>query len=348
MKDPMDRRSFLGGIAAGAAAVTASQEALGQHRTATGPSNFRATPPAGFTPMTIPGRVVRVNKAGSLRPGGLFPRPEAARAMVHRAVQELSGQPDMAQAWRAFVHPSDRVAIKVNGLGLRNMSSNKETVEAIVEGVIAAGVPAAQVSIYEQWDGFLSCTRLNARGLPAGVRLLTHGGTRLSAETRVASGRTWYATALLEATAVIGVPLVKDHSLCGFTGAMKNMTHGSIKNPEAFHRHLCSPQIAELFAHDAIRSRSRLHVMDAFKALYHGGPRDNPSHRVPFEAVMVSTDPVALDRIGAEIVDQLRTAHHMTTLAQRGLPPRYLESAQTLGLGISDRARIDLRVTTMT
>lgn len=344
----MERRAFLGTVAAGAAAL-ATRDALAQRRgEAQGPTNYVSTPPAGFTPMSIPGRVVRVNKPGSLRRGGLFPQPEAAQQMVDRAVIELSGRGDLAQAWRAFVHPADRVAIKVNGLGLRNMASNKETVEAIVHGVMAAGVPAENITVYDQWDGFLSATRVSQRALPAGVRVACHNGVHLSAETRVASGRTWFAEALMQSTAVIGVPLIKDHSLCGFTGAMKNLTHGSIKNPEAFHRHLCSPQIAELFSHDAIRSRVRLHVMDAFKAVYHGGPRDNPEHRVPFEAVFASTDAVALDRVGSDIVDQLRAQNHMTSLERRGLPPRYIDHAATLGLGVADRARIDTRVVNLT
>lgn len=347
----LDRRHFLGSVAAVGTVALAANEALAQRQRNEPPAGpapaFAATPPAGFTPMSAPGKVVRVNKAGSLRPGGLFPKPEDARAMVNRAVIELSGRSDLAQAWRAFIHPNDRVAIKVNGLGLRNMASNKEVVEAIVEGLITAGVPATQITVYDQWDSFLAATRVSARSLPAGVRVMCHNGTRLSPDTRVPSGRTRYALPLLEATAVIGVPLIKDHSLCGFTGALKNMTHGSIVNPEAFHRHLCSPQIAELFHHDAIRTRSRLHIMDAFKAVYHGGPRDNPEHRVPMEAILVSTDPVALDRVGSDIVDQLRRQHRMTTLEQRGLPPRYIDEAARLGLGVADRARIETRIITL-
>ncbi len=347
MSQDLDRRHFLTTVAAGtAAAVAVTQDAEAQRRTpATAPAvDFAATRPAGFTPLSRPGQIVRVNKPGSLRPGGLFPKPEDARAMVNRAVIELSGRPDLASAWRAFIHPTDRVAIKVNGLGLRNMASNKEVVEAIAEGLVAAGVPTANIVVYDQWDSFLRSTRVSTRGLPSGVRMVSHNGTALAPETRVPSGRTQYARALIDATAVIGVPLIKDHSLCGFTGALKNMTHGSIKNPEAFHRHLCSPQIAELYNHDAIKSRMRLHIMDGFKAVYHGGPRDNPEHRVALECVLASTDPVALDRVGADIVDQLRVAHRMGTLEARGLPPRYIDVAGTMGLGVSDRTRIQTRI----
>lgn len=362
MSNELERREFLVGTAtaAGVLAITGTalaQEAptvangvitSGRDRGMAAPGALAATRPAGFTPMTTQGRVVKVTQAGSLGRGGLFPRPEAAQAMVDRAVKELTSETDLGRAWGKFVHPTDRVGIKVNGLGLRNMASNKETVVAIINGVIASGVPAANIIVYDQWQGFLGATRLARRDVPAGVRLLTHNNAILGRETRIPSGRTQYAQALLDCTAIIGVPLIKDHSLSGFTGAMKNMTHGSIKNPEDFHRHQCSPQIAELYNHEAIRSRVRLHVMDAFKVLYDRGPQDNPAARVPYESIFVSTDPVALDRLGAEIVDEHRTRNRMQTLARRGTPPNYIEQAQGLGLGISDRARINVQAVTLT
>ena len=354
MSQRIDRRHFLAGTAAGAGALAlhgkkAQAQAAAAPAAAGGANaSLAATAPTGFTPFSAPGVVVRVHRANSMRPGGLFPTQAAADAMVDRAVMELTGQHDVAAAWRQLVHPNDRVGIKTNGLGLRNIASNKETVLAIVRGVIAAGVPANQVWVYDQWNGFLMATRLTRRDLPAGVQMRTHNNHDLGRETRVASGRTQYALPLLEATAIIGVPLVKDHSLSGFTGAMKNMTHGSIRNPEDFHRHQCSPQIAELYAHEAIRSRTRVHVMDAFKVLYDGGPQDNANAREVYEHVFMSTDPVALDRLGATLVDEYRTRNHMQSIAQRGDAARYIEHAAQLGLGVADPARITTRDVTVT
>jgi uncharacterized protein (DUF362 family) len=340
----MDRREFLAGAAVGASSLAlAAEEAAAQSAA----PNYAATRPAGFTPFAQSGKVVRVTKPGSMRPGNLFPKVEDAAQMVERAVKELTGESTLAGAWRKFVHPSDTVGIKVNGLGLRNMASNKEVVYAIVNGVIAAGVPAANIVVLEQWSGFLSATRVARSEMPAGVRTHVHAGSDLSAETRVPSGRTRYSRGLLNCTAIIGVPLVKDHSLSGFTGAMKNLTHGLVKNPEDFHRNRDgvnnrNSNIPDLYAHDAIKSRARVHIMDAFKVLYDRGPQDNPAARVVVESVMASTDPVAIDRIGTEMVDAQRTAHNMRTLERSGRPVRYLERAETMGLGTADRARINL------
>ena len=352
MRTPVDRRQFLVGAGAAGGAALVDRTALAQHRHAAAPAapaaSLAATLPSGFTPFAAPGVVVKVHRANSLRPGGLFPTPEAATVMVDRAICELTGQPDIARAWRQLVHPSDRVGVKTNGLALRNMASNKETILAIIHGVVAAGVPASQIVVYDQWVSFLGATRLSRRDVPDGVRLLTHLNRDLGPETRVASGATQYCRPLLDCTAIIGVPLIKDHSLSGFTGAMKNMTHGSIRNPEDFHRHQCSPQIAELYAHEAIRSRVRVHVMDAFKVLYDGGPQDNAAARVPYEAIFASTDPAAIDRIGATIVDEHRTRNRMQTITQRGDGPRYIDHAAQLGLGVSDPARITVRTVDLT
>ena len=81
------------------------------HLAAPAAPSFTATPPTGYTPMTLPGKVVRVNKAGSLRPGNLYPKPDAAKEMVHRAVMELSGRSTMADAGRAFVHHNNDIGI---------------------------------------------------------------------------------------------------------------------------------------------------------------------------------------------------------------------------------------------
>lgn len=183
--------------------------------------------------------------------------------------------------------------------------------------------------------------RVDATNVPQGVRVAIHKNREAPAQwTSVPSGRTRYVLPLLDATAVIAFPLTKDHGIAGVTGCLKNMTHGSITNPSDFHRHSGSPQIAELYAHEAIRSRVRLHVMDATRILWQGGPADAPATRRNGDSIWVSTDPVAIDSLLIRLIEAERRAHRLPTLVARGTPPSHVTAAAALGLGIADPRRI--------
>lgn len=345
------RRTFLG--ASLSAAATASLLTVDTAEAGGRPS-LAAKPPAGFVPMSAPGKVVRINKANTLQPNGLWPTQESATAMLERAMSELTGKSDMGEAFGKFVHKDDKVAIKPNGIAGRNgatMASNKELILAIVKGVIAAGVPAANIMIYEQYGKFLAGTRVTDKALvidpefPAGVRTHIHeNGNAAMSSITVAGTETKYVSAFMDATCVINVSQIKDHSICGYTGTLKNITHGSIINPHDYHAHNASPQIAQLYAQDAVKSRVRLHIADAYKIIYDEGPLDtNKKRRVPFEAVYASTDPVALDVLGWAVVEQHRKDNGLPTLKDAGREPSYIKTAAELGLGIFDKNAIRLR-----
>jgi len=311
------------------------------------PASRAARPPAGFVPMAAPGVVVQVTKPNALQANGLWPTEEAARVTLARAMAELTGEKDLGAAFARFVHPGDKVAIKLNGIAAQKgatFGTNKELVYEIVKGVLAAGIPPQDLWIYEQYPSFLNGTRVRERELPSGVKTYTHNNTDTTMdEIKVHGVGTKFVRQLLEATAVINVALVKDHSLCGYTGALKNMTHGSVINPSAFHPNLMDPQIALLYAQDAIRSRVRLCITDAFKVMFNGGPLDRDKNgRVAYDSVFVATDPVALDAVGWQIVDKLRRDHGMPTLKDSKREPTYILTAAGLGLGIADPARIKL------
>jgi uncharacterized protein (DUF362 family) len=268
--------------------------------------------------------------------------------MLVRAMAELTGQSDLGKSFARFVHPADKVAIKVNGIAGQKgatMGTNKELILEIVRGVLAAGVSPENLWVFEQYPTFLQGTRIKDSVLPAGVKSYTHNNTDAGTpQIRVHNIRTRFARQLVEATAVINVSLIKDHSLCGSTGALKNMTHGCTLNPQDFHANLMDPQIPLVYAQEVIRSRVRLNVTDGYKIIYNGGPLDRDTRaRVPHEAVYVSTDPVALDRIGWEVIDKARRDHGLKSLEDMKRKPTYILRAGDLGLGIADLNRIRVK-----
>jgi uncharacterized protein (DUF362 family) len=338
------RRAFLRGAAAvGATAALLRPGAAW----AKSPSGLPAQPPAGFVPLSAPGRVVKVTKAGCLEANKIYPKADDAKEMLRRALEELTGKHDLADSVKSFVHPEDKVCVKVNGIALQNMATNKELVLPFLEAMIAAGTPATNITVLEQYPGFMNGTRINARNVPAGVSVVWHSNNDATMDWRDIPGtqrHTKFVRALTESTALVNFALVKDHSICGYTGALKNMTHGCSVNPQDFHDHHASPQIAILSAQDVLRSRLRLCIYDGFKLMAHGGPLyKHPEYVIPHEAVYASTDPVAIDTIGWGEVEKARATFKLKSLTDEGRPPAYIRAAGDLGVGVADPQKITLR-----
>ncbi|HEY3821018.1 MAG TPA: DUF362 domain-containing protein [Polyangiaceae bacterium] len=344
----MDRRAFLASVAASAAAATLLRSGVAH----AGPSSdLAATLPSGFVPLSRPGHVVRVKKSGCLEANGIYPKPDDAKAMLQRAMTELTGKDDLVEAVKQFVHPQDKVCVKVNGIALQNMSTNKELVLPFVDAMIAAGVQPSNITLLEAYPAWMQGTRITPKNVPAGVQLANHGKNDATMDWRNIPSiqrRTKFARSLTESTALITFGLVKDHSQHGYTGALKTTTHGTVLNPQDFHELHGSPQIAVLAAQDIVRSRFRLAVIDGFKLMAHGGPLyKQPQYVVPHESVYVSTDPVAVDAIGWAEVEKARAGFGLKTLKDEDREPAYIRYAEQFGVGVADLKKITLRDVTL-
>jgi uncharacterized protein (DUF362 family) len=329
----MDRREVL---KLGAAASAASALGLYPLR-----SLGLETLEKGF-PFAPPGYVVGVNLPG-LR-GKHFPHTEAASQAVHHAVSALAKEKDIGRAWSKFVDKEDRVGIKINTLGGRLSSTTKEVVEAIVQGVRAASVPDMNILIFDQYGGYLRGARFEIQDKPGRLRVLNHDVLGYEKNwTEVEGGRAKLCKSLTWCTAVINVPILKDHGLAGITCAMKNMVFGCVEKPSAMHRSM-QTVLPHFYALDAIRGRVRLTITDGSFCLYDGGPKHNPSAHVTHDTIYATTDPVAMDVIAKEIIEDLRNKNGLRSLANAGKPVKHLELAQKLGLGIADRAKINLEM----
>jgi uncharacterized protein (DUF362 family) len=349
----LQRRALIQGTGASlilAATSAAAAAASAQARA----ESWVAQPPAGFSPLVLPGRVVRVNKSGAfgsfMQKNELWPEAQPAKQMLERVLTELLGGTSIREALSRVVHPSERVAIKVNGIAGQNgatMGFNFEFLAPLVDGLLELGVAPAAITVFEQFPKFLAGCRVNVgkNQLPAGVRAEYHGNRDVTMPAVRVFHRveTKFVRQVTEASAIINLTMVKDHSLCGFTGALKNMTHGQIVNPQDHHAHLCNPQIPLLYNHPVLRSRVRLHIADALKIIYDQGPLDtNPARRLPFGALFAATDAVALDRIGWQVIEGARKEHGLPTLDKMKRNPAYILTAGDLGLGVADLNQIRL------
>jgi uncharacterized protein (DUF362 family) len=296
---------------------------------------------AQIKPIGGPGYVVRVHKPGMR--GRFFPHASAAKEMVEKAVTTLARERDIGKAWRLFVRKDDRVGIKINALAGRFAGTMKEVVAPIVEGVRAAGVPDENIMIFDQYGGYMRAARFEWQDKPGKLRVINHGvlGYEKTITKSGGGGQGRLAKTLTWTTAIINVPVIKDHDLAGVTCAIKNMVCGSVEKPPLMH-HRIHTALPHFYALDVIRGRVRLIICDGSFCLYEGGPKYNPGAMASHDCVYATTDPVSMDAIALEVVDELRVKNKFRTLKKSGRPTTFLGVAEEIGLGVARKERIHL------
>ncbi len=256
------------------------------------------------------------------------------RRLVDKAVMDLSGTDDIAAAWKTYVNPGEKVAVKFNGL-FRNATTHPAVITAVTDGIVKAGVDPARITVYDRHDKDFKTARITINRDGKGVRLY---GTENAYGPAVTAGpvATKISKILLEADALINISFLKSHSKCGISGALKNHL-GSVPNAGKFHDECCKA-VADLNTLAPIKTKTRICLTDALYGVYDGGPRYSPRRRWDYHGILAATDPVALDTVLDDIIRAKRV--------EKGLTPRnnstaYIGRAAALGLGEGDRAKIN-------
>ncbi len=146
-----------------------------------------------------------------------------------------------------------------------------------------------------------------------------------------------------ECAMVIGLPILKDHSMSGVTFAMKNM-YGVVQRPQELHAGGCNPGVADLNCIPVVRQKVRFTIGDATSSVYEGGPGFRPEHLWQPNALIVGEDRVALDYTAWKMLERKRAEVGLPTYEAAGRPPRYIATAAAAGhkLGVNDPKRIHL------
>lgn len=141
----------------------------------------------------------------------------------------------------------------------------------------------------------------------------------------------------------INLPVLKDHSIAGLSAGLKNM-FGAINNPNKYHGNNCNPYAAHVSALEPIKAKNRLIIIDAIKVQYNAGPGYDSRYIDYYGGLILSVDPVAVDRVGLEILEHLRKINKLPSLKDAGRPADYLKTAEKIKLGIAEMQEIDLKV----
>ncbi len=265
--------------------------------------------------------------------------------VINKALMEITNQKKAMDAWRKLFRKSDIVGIKVNCLAGKRFSPHVEIIESLIKGVTSAGVKEHNIIVFERFSKELVSAGFNIRRGKSGVKCygtdeLPSGGYDHQPQIAGSIGSCFSQIVSSYCTAIINVPVLKDHDLAGVSIGMKNF-FGVIHNPNKYHDNNCNPYVADLSNHSYIKGKLRLIVCDALKMQYNGGPAFKPQWACDYGGLLIGTDPVALDRIGAQIIEEKRKDANLPSLKSAGREPTYIKTAAQLGLGVDDPALID-------
>jgi uncharacterized protein (DUF362 family) len=265
--------------------------------------------------------------------------------MIAMGITKLLGTADAESAWKMLFRSDDIVGLKINGLAGRGASTHPEIAYGVVEGLKLVGIPEEHIVIWDKANRDLKRSGFEINTGKRGVKCF---GTDALVEgyesepTIVGQVGSLFSTILSKhCTALVSVPILKDHDLAGVSIGLKNF-YGAIHNPNKYHQNNCNPYIADLNTHPYIKEKVKLTVCDALIPQYHGGPSFKPQWTWKFETILLSLDPVALDAVGTDILEKKRREQGMNSFRDAGRPPEYIHTAAGYGLGVDDLSRIEV------
>lgn len=363
----MDRRTFISTAVAGTA--YAGTESIPKYHIVS-----RYKPEGAGMPGKYPGRVVSVHAANCIDEASERVNAEAVRTMIARGMTSLTGDRDPRDCWARFFDSSDVVGVKVNCSGAPGAMSMPEVVAEIARNLITVGVKPANITVHERNRNQMDEAKYE-RAVPAGVRVEAVGdGSGYDPRTYVECNffgeddtRSNMVRMVTERfTKIINVPNMKDHSAAGVTGCLKNIAYGEFNNVARSHykeKTETFSYIGTLASVEPLRSRTVLHIMDGLRGVWHGGPF-SPDRRFRFypKQMKFGTDPVAMDRLLIDVIEEKRKAAGAISVWERSpkfydsrkfssdpnfnrfiREPGHIEYASRLGLGVYDIAKIDHR-----
>jgi uncharacterized protein (DUF362 family) len=324
----------------------------------------------GTQPAATPSIVYAVHDSDAIK--GYKTNPSVVRQMVNRLVLAATAQPDVARAWGSLVSPNDRIGIKISAAGGELFTTHHDVVNAIVDGLVAAGHPRSSIIV---WDRSLG--GIKDAGYRAGVDgyqlkaiaprngydpkatisspligkliwgdleyLSYEGKMPLLSDSENTSNISHFSKILAtEVTKIINVPVMSSSEMNGIAGCIYNVTMPNIDNWRRFAQgsRFGVESLAEIYSDPTISKKIALNLMDGLVAQYAGGPQSQPNYAVHHATLYASKDPVALDSVALRRLEEWR-AH--ASLPPIGPAAAYVGFASQLGLGNSATNRIEVR-----
>jgi hypothetical protein len=227
---------------------------------------------------------------------------EVLQAMLDEAVCLVTGKKDVIPAWQSMFTKADVVGIKTNAW--RYLPTPKELEGVIQQRLLDVGIPQVDISIDDR--GVLD------------------------------------NPVFKKATALVNVRPVRTHHWSGVGSCLKNYIM-FVRQPSAYHDEGCS-DLGKIWTYPIVKGKTRLNILCALTPQFFGRGANFFDRRYvwSYKGLIVGTDPVAVDAVGAELLRRKRIAHFGEDRALDVQPVHISVADKKYKLGISDLSRIEI------
>jgi Domain of unknown function (DUF362) len=227
---------------------------------------------------------------------------EILQSMLDEAVKSLLGVKEPLEAWRKLFKSSEVVGIKSNAWA--RLPTPKELEVAIKGRLLDLGVAEKNIDIDD-------------RGV--------------------------LRNALFQnATALVNVRPLRTHHWSGVGTCLKNYIQ-FVPDPSSYHDEGCSP-LGKIWTYPIVKGKTRLNILSALTPQFYGRGANFFDRRYvwPYKGLIVGTDPVAVDAVGAHLLQSKRIAFFGEDKALDVPPIHIMVADKKYHLGVSDLSRIQL------
>ena len=349
-RDALDRRQFLTRLAAGVGGIGGALSTIPAFaQLSSGQLQPDTTTTTPLTPV--------VEAVSEKVWDGDRLDEDAVSELLDQAMMKFTGRASAKEAWRDIVLPDDIVGIKINPLGGPELSTHPIIVDKIVEGVYGAGVLKKQIIIWDRFESHLLNAGYPIKQDEGEVQTFASDTEGIGYDDEVfyesekdsvnrrenESTRSRYSRIVTQHVDVlINVPVLKHHEMAGVSGCLKNLAFGSVDNTRRFHGKpiYCNPAIAEILEHKVLKDKLVLNIVDGLVASFDRGPTYHAESTWKYNSLFVSTDPVLLDVLVLQTVNQKREEMELDSVSKLA---NHINTASGLGLGTNTLDQAELR-----
>jgi len=145
-----------------------------------------------------------------------------------------------------------------------------------------------------------------------------------------------------QATALVNVRPLRTHHWSGVGTCLKNYIM-FVPDPSSYHEEACS-NLGKIWTYPIVKGKTRLNILSALQPQFFGRGAHFFDRRYvwPYKGLIVSIDPVAVDAVGARLLQVKRIAHFGEDRALDAAPIHITSADKKYNLGVSDLNRIQL------